>query len=543
MNHKDIIQIIYNKHIMPHNFFKPTITVIIVVFFFIMLISCKKKDSIQYDKVNRITRQESIKPVRPYEDLFWNKYSQQFIYAPYFKVEPAPNAQKYVFAARGVDNKEYTFESTNPCESLSPIWADLPVGFMKLTVSGMDEAGNEIDKHEFSFYKAAFFNGPYHQKMLDYRKSAEMALEYEFNQPHIQNWALNGTPDTTSYNLYCYPSKIIGAVIESMVEYAKISEPNREKALKIAMNAAEYLIGVSEPVGSPLEFFPPTYAGEQRTSKAFKNQFMIIYPAKTASTYLDLYEITGDNKFKEAALKIAQTYKKIQEPSGTWKLKLWIDGSPVTENDCIPIEIINFLDRLESQYAITEYVDTRKKAYDWIINNPLKTYNWSGQFEDVAPVEPYKNLSKDEASAFAIYLFQNIHQKKEFRSVADDLLRFCEDQFIIWEKPMPQKQYNVEEWITPCVLEQYACYEPINASVANMMEAYLTGYKATKNEVYKAKMIELANAVTVAQHANTGRYPTYWQLNERQKKESGYIDWLNCTSYCVKVMLQISDSQ
>lgn len=108
---------------------------------------------------------------------------------------------------------------------------------------------------------------------------------------------------------------------------------------------------------------------------------------------------------------------------------------------------------------------------------------------------------------------------------------------------MPQKQYNVEEWITPCVLEQYACYEPINASVANMMEAYLTGYKATKNEVYKAKMIELANAVTVAQHANTGRYPTYWQLNERQKKESGYIDWLNCTSYCVKVMLQISDSQ
>lgn len=128
-----------------------------------------------------------------------------------------------------------------------------------------------------------------------------------------------------------------------------------------------------------------------------------------------------------------------------------------------------------------------------------------------------------------------------FKQIADELLRFCEDQFIVWEKPMPQKQYNVEEWITPCVLEQYSCYEPINASVANMIEAYLAGYIATKDEVYKAKAIELANAVTFAQHRDTGRYPTYWQLNERQDKSVGWIDWLNCTSYCAKVMLRMAD--
>lgn len=528
---------------MSYNFLKPGAASIAILFFSVLPSSCKNNNPVRYEDINRITRQESSKPVRPRENLFWNRYSRQFIYAPYFEVDSIPKAQKYVFAARGADNKKYSFESGNPRESLSAIWQDLPVGFVQLTISGIDGMNNEVDKHELGFYKAAFFNGPYHQKVSDYGKSAKKALEYEFKQPHIQNWALNGTPDTTSYNLYCYPSKIIGAVVESMVEYAKISRPHREKALKIAVNAAKYLISVSEPKGSPLEFFPPTYAGEQRTAKAFRNQLMTIYPAKTASVYLDLYEATGDNSFKEAALKIARTYQKIQESSGTWKLKLWTDGSPVTDNDCIPIGIINFLDRLQSKYGVTEYADTRERAYDWIINNPLKTYNWSGQFEDIAPLEPYKNLSKDEASAFAVYLFQNMNQKEEYRSVADDLLRYCEDQFVIWESPMPQKQYNVNEWMTPCVLEQYSCYEPINASVANMMEAYMEGYKATKNEVYKAKMIELANAVTVAQHADTGRYPTYWQLNERQKEESGYIDWLNCTSYCVKIMLQISDLQ
>ncbi|MCK3684365.1 hypothetical protein [Maribellus sp. YY47] len=519
-------------------------TNLLVTLFILTLLSCKNNFNINYTDINKKTAQESLNPIRPGipdKVPFWNKYSQQFIYAPSFDVSPIKYAVEYKYTAMACDSTEYTFNSDKPYEKLSSIWDKIPVGFVKLNICGINKLGTQIgDPYTFSFYKAASFKGPYHEKVSDYKISAERALEYEFKQDYIQNWAINGTPDTASYNLYCYPSKIIGAVVETMLEYSKISEPNKEKALKIAINAADYLINISEKKGTPLEFFPPTYAGKQRTAKAFRNQFMTIYPAHTACTYLDLYDTTNRIDYKEAALNIAGTYKKLQQASGTWKLKLWSDGSPVVNNDCIPIEIIKFLDRLESQYKIKEYTDVRNKAYNWILNNALKTYNWSGQFEDVAPIEPYKNLSKDEASAFAKYLFEKKNQDKEFIKLADDLLRFCEDQFIIWEKPMPREQYNVAEWITPCVLEQYACYEPIIASTANMIDAYSAGYKATKNDIYRAKAIELANTVTVSQHADTGRYPTYWQLNERQNKESGYIDWLNCTGYCAKIMLEIS---
>lgn len=534
---------------MSYYFTPPSLNSLLITLFLLANLSCNQninnKNIIDYDKVNLTVYQEtfeSIRPGIPGKIPFWNRYAQQYIYAPAFEVLPLTTAEKYLFTALGSDSIEYTFIAEKTYEDLSPIWNEIPVGFVQLKISGIDLQGNEVgEKKLFSFYKAASFRGPYHQKTSDYEVSAEKALEYEFNQNHIQNWAINGNPDIVAYNLYCYPSKNIGAVTEIMLEYSKISKQDHDQALQIAINAAEYLINISEPKGAPLEFFPPTYAGEQRTSKAYSNQFMTIYPAHTASTYLDLFDVTQDIKYKEAALRIAATYKKLQEPSGTWKLKLWRDGSPVTNNECIPVGIIRFLDRLESQYNIKEYMEVKNNAFDWIFNNPLKTYNWSGQFEDIAPVEPYKNLSKDEASGFAIYLFERVDENENFIQIADELLRFCEDQFIIWEKPMPQKQYNVEEWITPCVLEQYSCYEPINASVANMMEAYLAGYKATKNEVYKAKAIELANAVTLAQHPDTGRYPTYWQLNERQNTNIGWIDWLNCTSYCAKIMLKVAD--
>lgn len=527
-----------------------TKSVWILLFLTSFLVSCQqtnnKTNEINYDEVNRVTNLESLIPVRPGvpgETPFWNQAAKQFIYAPAFNVALMDGANKYKYIATAADNTQYEFISEIPYDNLGEIWDEIPVGFVSLDIVGLDNENNQLEEiNSFNFYKATYFSGPYHEKVSDYRTSAERALEYEFNQKHIQHWLTNGTPDSLSYNLYCYPSKIIGAVVESMLEYSKISSSNKDAALQISETAANYLINLSEPEGAPLEYFPPTYMGEKRTAKAYRNQFMIIYPALTASIYLDLYDVTNNAEYKDAAFRIADTYKKLQEPNGTWKIKLWVDGSSVTDNDCIPIPIINFLDRIETQYKVTDYVDMRSRAYEWMVNNPLKTFDWSGQFEDIAPQEPYENLSKDEASALAVYLFNRIDEDKYFAQIADDLLRFCEDQFIIWEKPMPQKQYNVEEWVTPCVLEQYSCYEPINASVANMMEAYLIGYKATGKEVYRAKAIELANAVTYAQHADSGRYPTYWQLNERQDLSSGWIDWLNCTSFCAKVMMKIADS-
>lgn len=501
-------------------------------------------EDINYEKVRTTAQEESllsIRPGLPGGQAFWNTHARQFTYAPSFQFEKVEKATKYKFVAIDADSITHDFISDTPWASLAPIWEKLSVGFVSLSAEGLDESNKTLGlSGSRVFYKASVFKGPYHQKKMTYKESARKALDHLFAQEHIQAWAIDGEPDTLAYQLYCYPSKVISAISEGMLVYREAAPENAEKALEIAINAANYLMKISEPANALLAHFPPTYQGSARTAKPYQGQFMTIYPAKTALIYLDLFDVTQDARFKDEAIRIAETFVKLQLPSGTWKLKLWKDGTPVNENDCIPLDMVKLFDRLKAQYGINDYNEVRDRAYQWIWENPVKTFNWSGQFEDILPVKPYQNLSKDEASAFAIYILEQAGEHPEYIDIAKELLRFCEDQFIIWEKPMPQKQYNVSEWITPCVLEQYNCYEPINASASNMIEAFLVAYQVTQEEIYLAKAVELANTMTVAQLPENGRYPTYWQLNDRQEEGSGWIDWLNCTTFSVKTMLKMA---
>lgn len=386
------------------------------------------KSEIDYEKSRKDAVAESLIPISPGipgKKPFWNGYSKQFIHVPSFDFKNVDGAVKYKFTMVASDNQEYSFTAGNPWANLSPVWKQVPVGFLALEVQGLDANGKPVGAAgSRKFYKGSAFNGPYQKKVMNYGESAKRALKYMYNLDHFQNWKINASPDT-SYHLYGYPSKIIGSVIGSMVSYSKLSPSDSIDAVTIARNAANYLISISEPQGAPLEYFPPTYIGEAAyTSKKYKGQFMIIYPAEAASHYLDLFDLTHDSAYFNAALRIAGTYTKLQLPSGTWKLKLWQNGKTVTENDCIPVVMLEFFDRLSNQYQLDKYKEISKKAFNWIMDNPVKTFNWAGQFEDITPTEPYKNLTKHDACRFAIYLFNRINENPRYKDIAEELLRF-----------------------------------------------------------------------------------------------------------------------
>jgi len=497
--------------------------------------------NLNYKKINAETAKESLTPIRagiPGKVPFWNNYSKRFVYAPAFDAPAVDGASRYKFIVTASDSIKYTFTATKSNSSLAPVWAKIPVGSVNLKIVALDASGKEI-KESFNrkFHKSPVFHGPYQNPATDYRESAKKALTYIFNKPFIQSWADKAAPDTASYHLYCYPAKIISAVTEMMMNYSKLSQENHDKAMKIAVNTADYLISISEPKDAPLAYFPPTYAGEgnevDNSPRKYRNQFMLIYPAQSACIYLDLYDVTKIMRYKEAAIRIADTYQKLQNPSGTWKLRLWKNGTAVTNVDCIPTVIIQFFDRLSKQYGINDYKAAREKAYQWMWSNPMKTFNWSGQFEDQNPLVPYKDLTKDDAACFAMALFGQLKSNPSFKQTADELLRYSEDQFVIWGK------IN-DTWPTPSALEQYDCYTPINASASVMIDAYMSAYRATKNELYLAKAIALVNSVTTTQIADSGRYPTFWST-DRKQKDPDKVDWLNCTSYTVKMMLAMDD--
>ena len=517
--------------------------IIFLTFLSSLLISCAgngiTKENYSKASLNQPDLNEYLVPIKPgvpKKQAFWNIYSKQFMYAPAFDFKVVDNAVEYEFIASDADSKKYLFKEDKPWAALSPIWNKLPIGYIDLEVFGIDNKGSRL-KHSGTrkFYKAAGFNGPYNKRVMDYGESAKKALAYLYNKAHFQNWLTNALPDT-NYRFYCYPSKIIGAVVESMILYSFLSPHDSAQAIQIAKNAADYLISISEPENSPIAYFPPTYMWEILSAKDYKDQFMLIYPSDVALNYLDLYDITNNKKYFNAAVKIADTYRRLQLPSGTWKLKLWKNGSPVKDNDCIPVNIIILMERLSTQYKINVYESCAKDGFNWIMNNPVVTYYWSGQFEDIDPGVRYKNLTKHDACSFAIYLLEKENVSEDHISLAEELLSFSEDQFVVWEKPMPHIYSRAQNWILPCVLEQYDYYVPIDASVSKLMETYSTAYKVTGKELYYLKAVELANAMTVAQIEETGRYPTYWERNERRDLNEG---WINCATYDAKVMLKM----
>lgn len=183
-----------------------------------------------------------------------------------------------------------------------------------------------------------------------------------------------------------------------------------------------------------------------------------------------------------------------------------------------------------------------KNALNWILENPVKTFNWQAQFEDVKAMPPYKRHSREQACDLAIYLMRNNTQVP----LAEELIRFAEDQFVIWEKPLPilikdnpdpEKSlgWDSKNWITPSVQEQYGFFMPVTRTAGVMIDTYREAYAATKKEIYLAKAQSIANALTRVQKEHKGDYPTMFT-----KYPMNF--WLNSVVYPAKAMMALEDN-
>lgn len=465
---------------------------------------------------------EALLPVHPGvpgKVPFWNGSAMQFMYAPAFDFKPVAGAVRYRFTARSMANqKDFVFEADTPVAALIPVWKELPVGKVELKVEGLDGKNEPAGvSGTRAFWRAAVYNGPYHKAVMDYEESARRGLAW-LSKHEFAELFKKGIPaekDPMKYGLrYC--GKWIEAVIRAMLLYADVLRGTKEAkdALVTACNAADYLIGISEPPGSILAYFAPIYAKEEGHEK--RVNILVRENAAWAMSYLNLYDVTKARRFLDAATRIADTYAKTQLPSGTWPRMINTEtGRPTTVNLCIPSNIVNYLDRLESQYGLGKYRQTREAALRWLMDNPVKTCNWEGEFDDVgAGGAPYTNQTEFGPVELAEYMGRHIQDHPGYREQIRELLRFAEDQFVVWEQPQPSTWAGEgvikRKWLTPCVLEQYRCYTPVGGSADAMVDAYQRAYEALGDELYLAKAVALANSITVAQDPDSGIYPTWW---------------------------------
>ena len=511
----------------------------------VSLWSCSDKVQDRFGELNVEAAKEYLTPIRPASEgrnPCWNEFCKKFIYAPAFDVKAVEGADNYKFIIKEKDGSgEWFFTSTDPCADLSPIWASVPPSKVDLTVLAIDGKENVLDTaYKRSFLRDFPFEGPYNSNVRPYREAAIMAALYIHKTPGAQKFKETSVPDLDLYSHFTYANKVIGGLISVEAKIAEYVPSLKEEALLIARNAAKFLIDQSRPEGDRLEYFPPTYYGDRVASKNDWNvgRTMTMDACYSGNAFLDLFRVTGDSLYYDRALKIADTFMKIQNEDGSFPIKVYFEtGEPVNEVKAMLHPILNYTRRLENEYGVTKYADMSARAAKWMKDVALETFDLTGQFEDVTVegLKPYQNLTNCTAAPYASYILRG-HPSAEEIEDARDLIRLSEDQFVHWNA-LPNKD-GVRPIATPCVYEQHRYQVPVDNSSCNVANAYFDLYEATGDELAFAKAKALVDNLTVVQDITNGKIPTTFDLRspERNKRRTY---WINCTNASITILLRM----
>ena len=499
---------------------------------------------------------------------FWNKRSKRFMYAPAFGFGKISGAVTYRYDVMDDVHRMHTFRAPTPNKGLSEVWTNLPVGYVTVVCTGEDANGKSVgEAGRRTFWKKSQFTGKYPPAKRSYAHARAKIFDYFLAMPQLRYLAQNGKPDM-SYPLNGYPSKMLGAEIDAIITYYKwqtgkgVAADGAKEHLKTAIKAADYLIADSVPAGCPLEYFPRTYAKEGSEYGRFKGEqdkIMLVYPASVGSTYLNLETVCSNGIYLAAARRIAETYLKLQGADGTWWLRQdAVTGKETCANRLLPLSVMMFLEKMYDVTKDERYRSAADRAFVCIEKKPMTDWNWEGQFEDVKNPDAnrWTNLSKHPACSTAMYLIKRFPGDAKRLAQAEALLKFSEDQFVEWTPPYDHGRSQDErpypddgtwdffclpysDWMTPCALEQYRCYLPIDASAAKFINTYIALWRVTKKPEYLAKARALGDTATRMQE-DDGFICTWW-MKGVSRNDYRYHTWINCllaTGYALDNLAQ-----
>ena len=502
---------------------------------------------------------DEVRPGDPTKGVpFWNASSASFMYPPAFDfidlqpsmAPPGEHGQmaKYRFTLYCADRQVRTFEAAKPWMSLKPVWADVPVGPVTLICEGINPNGATIGLAGMrSFWRTA----PFRMDLVrppakrNYREAQKLAIDYVFRAQEVTSLVERKGVPRNDLGLNGYPSKTFSSLIRLMARSADSMPERRADALEIARLSAEWLLKNSQKWDKPLAYWPETYASDTNQvcwCPDFRDRIMLIYPAEVGQAYLLMAKATGEARWREAAVRIAETYVKVRRPDGTWPLLLEIaTGRELCPNTLVPDGLMAFFEELYQLTGEKRWRVLSDACYEWFETGPCRDWDWEGQFEDTRPrPERYGNLTHHNALNLMLHIIHRYPGDPVKLALARDLIRFAEDQFVHWERPcLPDGRClrfqgprywrgTPPVWHVPGVTEQFDCYVPVDSSAAKLIIAFMTIGKASGNPLDFAKARVLGDKLVNMQR-DDGRIPTFWQ------GQDGSF-WLNCQIYDAQVL-------
>ncbi len=252
---------------------------------------------------------------------------------------------------------------------------------------------------------------------------------------------------------------------------------------------------------------------------------------------LALHRQFGDERYLGYARHLADAYVRMQRPDGSWPYRVDPKDGKVkeeyTSNAVTPARLLGMLERITPNDA---YRAAREKAARWVMENPGRNRRWQGMYEDIGVTAPYRNLQHFDVNEMIRYLVHYRDQDASRVATAEQLNKFIEDQFVVWQEGDP----SIADWCPAnTVLEQYTCYRPMECHTGHWLVSLLALHRATGNAVYLDKAVAAGNAIVRGQDARTGAYAT-WGFDVRFGRPLLTLDWPGCNAVAVDGLVRLS---
>jgi hypothetical protein len=506
----------------------------------------------------------------------WNSHSRQFIDPPAFQLLPLAKTATYR-AIVEQDGHSWTVESPHPWLDLSPIWDKVPLKRFKLTFRWLGAEGKTSAEENSWRVKAPDWQG-FNEPPEDWAAAADRTVAYlirvgekgtaPYREPGIPVWmwsAASPTPEPTREMLgpayddkgvvdefrnrhqwarlghsFGYPGCIIPAVIWSMTAHAQMHRPQSETAMQLARLAADWTLKNRLPADGVLPLFPYSTIANGKFGEALeKDNINLTRASWMGLSMVTMYEATKEQKYLDYARHIAEVTPKFQATDGSFPYRVKFRTGEVKESYCTGGVQFSLLIEALERYGVEQKLQlASERAIQWMLAYPTASNNWQGGYEDVGEARPYFNLTQWEPQILIAYLCRNKDRNPEYLPQAKKLLRFVEDQFVLFG---PQSESYPAPVKGPLVFEQYVCWWPMEVHSGYYLLANIELHKATGDQIYLNKAKATANAICAQQYpdGSISNWASRWLENGKPTGENSGHNWYNCNAIAAYALYRL----
>ena len=153
-------------------------------------------------------------------------------------------------------------------------------------------------------------------------------------------------------------------------------------------------------------------------------------PAIMALAMLELATATGDARYREAAVAVANTLAKNQLPEGNWPFRVNPFTGEVREAYTSSAIYAVMLFEALGQGTERRWDAAKTKALQWILEGPAKTMLWNGFYEDISADKGKDNRTNWDCIDTARWLVAHRTEKPEYLELALRLHRWIAREFV-----------------------------------------------------------------------------------------------------------------